>query len=187
MPDITQILKEVEAGQAGATEQLLSLVYDELRALAAAKMTSERLDHTLQGTALVHEAYLRLVGSAQKDDWSSRGHFFAAAAEAMRRMLIDHARQRKSQKRTLREKSPPQEAIEKNAALCLDDMLDFNEGLILLEESAPKTAELVKLRIFAGLSVDDAAAVLGIPVRTAYRDWSFAQAWLFRHLKPNHE
>lgn len=187
MNDVTQILHQIERGDPDAADKLLDLVYDELRALAAARMASERLDHTLQGTALVHEAYFRLVQSPNQQDWSSRGHFFAAAAEAMRRVLIDHARQRNAQKRTQDEKAIPEKPRETDAGLTLDDMLDFNQALIQLEKSSAQAAELVKLRVFAGLSVEDAAASLDIPVRTAYRDWSFAQAWLFRQLNPESE
>lgn len=182
MNNVTELLNQIEQGDSAATEQLLLIVYDELRDLAAAKMTAERLNHTLQGTALVHEAYFRLMQSPDQQEWSSRGHFFAAAAQAMRRILIDHARRHQVQKRSPEERLVRDALCGNDAALSLDDMLDFNEALIRLEASSSRAAELVKLRVFAGLSVEEAAASLGIPVRSAYRDWSFAQAWLFRQL-----
>jgi RNA polymerase sigma factor (TIGR02999 family) len=187
MSDITQILGEIEAGTPGAADELLGLVYDELRALAATKMMSERLDHTLQGTALVHEAYLRLFQHPRSQNWASRGYFFAAAAEAMRRVLIDYARQRNAEKRNRDEAPRPFERLKSDAAISLDDMLDFDHLLVKLEEESPQIASLVKLRVFAGLSVAEAADVVGIPTRSAYRDWAFAQTWLFHHLNPRGE
>jgi RNA polymerase sigma factor (TIGR02999 family) len=177
MHDLTQLLNQIEQGDSEAPEQLLLVVYDELRILAAAKMRAERLNHTLQGTALVHEAYFRLVQSPEQQAWSSRGHFFAAAAEAMRRILVDHARHYLCQDRSQAERVVPEAISGNDAALTLDDMLDFNEALVLFEASSPQAAELVKLR--------EAADFLGVPVRSAYRDWSFAQAWLFRQLNPD--
>ncbi len=185
MSDVTLILQSIEAGDPQAAAQLLPLIYDELRKLAEQKMAAERKDHTLHGTALVHEAYLRLVGSEQEHHWNGRGHFFAAAAEAMRRILIDHARQRKSQKRSDDANGLRYDTYVSHVSLSMDDLLDFNEALSRLEISDSQAAQIVKLRVFAGLSVKDAAASLGIPERSAFRDWSFAQAWLFRELNAN--
>lgn len=183
MPDITRILKEVEAGNAGATDQLLALVYGELRALAAAKMTSERLDHTLQGTALVHEAYLRLMGNPCGQEWSSRNHFFAAAAEAMRRVLIDHARQRATAKRGGGYRRI--EAGDFVAGMMTDPdlLLDLDEGLSRLAAEDPQAAELVKLRLFAGLSVAEAGDVLGMSRTVAYRNWDYVRSWFAVRLR----
>ena len=178
MSDVTQILSQIEAGDLAAAAQLLPLVYDELRKLAAARMTDERSDHTLQATALVHEAYVRLVDVEKSQHWNSRGHFFAAAAEAMRRILIESARRKQSAKR-----GGEQKRIEINDDLAQtlgdspDDLLDFNSALDELAQQDPQAAEMVKLRLFAGLSVAEASRVLGIPSSTAYDSWEFARAW----------
>src|SRR5262245_1758395 len=175
MSDVTRILSALEQGDPAAAEQLLPLVYDELRRLAAAKMAAERSDHTLDPTALVHEAYLRLVGDQQ---FENRRHFFAAAAEAMRRILIEHARRRRRQKRGGELRRFDLDAVPLVAAdnderlLALDDALDRFAGI------EPQKAELLKLRSFAGLSLDEAAAVLGISPSTADRWWAYARAWL---------
>lgn len=182
MTDVTQILFQIEQGDPSASEQLLPLVYDELRRLAAAKLAQEKPGQTLQATALVHEAYLRLVDVQKIQHWNSRGHFFAAAAEAMRRILVDRARSKAAAKRGGDRERVPIEAIAPEVDLPLDDFLDFNDALSRLEEADPTAAQLVKLRIFAGLSVEEAAKTMGVAARTAYRDWSFAQAWLFREL-----
>ena len=181
MADVTQILAAVEAGDSRAAEQLLPLVYDELRKLAAARMTAESPDHTLQATALVHEAYLRLVGEQQPQDWAGRGHFFAAAAEAMRRILVDSARRKQADKRggdRLRVELPDDLA----AAAPSDDLVALDEALTRLEGHDPDAARLVKLRYFAGLSHQEAADTVGVSRGTADRLWVLARAWLLRQL-----
>ena len=183
MSDVTQILSQLEAGDSSAAERLLPLVYDELRKLAAAKMAQENPGQTLQATALVHEAYLKLVDVGRVPPWDSRGHFFAAAAEAMRRILVDQARKKATEKRGGDCQRVPLEGIADELNLSLDDFLDLDDALTRLEESDPQAAQLVKLRLFAGLSVEDAAKSLGVSARTAYRDWTFAQAWLLRELR----
>jgi len=182
MSDVTRILSAIEQGDQKASEQLLPLVYEELRKLAAAKMAQENPGQTLQATALVHEAYLRLVDVDKVQKWDSRGHFFAAAAEAMRRILIDSARRKQSQKRSGDQREIPLDAVIPAMDMPLDDILAFDEAMVHLGQCDPSAAELVKLRCFAGLSTEEAAASLNISPRTAYRDWSFAQAWLFREL-----
>jgi len=180
MPDVTRLLDAAGSGDTQAAEQLLPLVYDELRKLAARKLTSENPGQTLQATALVHEAYVRLVAGDVDRQWNGRGHFFAAAAEAMRRILVDHARRKKSRKRgggraraEFREESlaAPEGA---------DEILAVDEALAGLAAADPQAAELVKLRYFAGLSVDEAARALGTSPRSADRLWAYARAWLQR-------
>lgn len=179
MSDVTQILGQIEGGDPAAAEQLLPLVYAELRKLAAARMANESPDHTLQATALVHEAYLRLVGADTAPHWNSRGHFFAAAAEAMRRILIDSARRRTSQKHGGQaERVNLDEACSMIAAPS-DELLALDEALARLAQEDPTKAELVKLRYFAGLSVEEAAGVIGVSRATADRYWSYAKAWLY--------
>ena len=177
MSDVTRILSAVERGDPLAAERLLPLVYDELRALAAHKLAREKAGQSLQATDLVHEAYMRLVG-AQDPGWNGRGHFLAAAAEAMRRVLINRARDRGRLKRggdrgrvDLGDLCDPFEAPD-------EGLLDLNEALDRLAAAYPRPAELVKLRFFAGLGLDEAAAALGISPRTADREWVFARAWL---------
>ena len=177
MSDVTRILNAIEQGDPESADLLLPLVYDELRALAARKLAAERAGQTLQATALVHEAYLRLVGS-EDPGWNGRGHFLAAAAEAMRRVLINRARDRGRLKRggdrgrvDLADLSDPFEAPD-------EALLDLDEALDRLAVAYPRPADLVKLRFFAGLSLDEAAAALGISARTADREWMFARAWL---------
>ncbi|HEY2250242.1 MAG TPA: sigma-70 family RNA polymerase sigma factor [Planctomycetaceae bacterium] len=181
MSEVTRILEAIGSGDTGALERLLPLVYDELRRLAAAKLAHEARGHTLQATALVHEAYLRLIAGAEPR-FQTRGHFFTAAAEAMRRILIDRARSRGRQKRgggarrlelnDLDLASPPPD----------DDLLALDEALSKLEAEDPVKANLVKLRFFAGLTVEQAATALGISRATADRYWSFARAWLFHEI-----
>lgn len=182
MTDFTQILGRMENGDLAAAEQLLPLVYSELRRLAAAKMTHEQPGQTLQATALVHEAYLRLVGPTDKQRWNSRGHFFAAAAEAMRRILIENARRKKSEKHggDLDRISFASDVA--GSARSNFDLLSLDEALEQLAAEDARKASLVKLRLFAGLSLDDAAKVLEISPATAKRDWIYARAWLFGRL-----
>src|SRR5262245_40934944 len=183
MTDGTRILSAIEHGDARAAEQLLPLVYVELRKLAAQKLAHEKPGQTLQATDLVHEAYLRLVGD-QDPGWNGRGHFFAAAAEAMRRILINRARDRGRLKRggdchriEFEHRLNPVQAPDA-------DRHDLDDALGPLREPHPRSAELVKLRFFAGLRLDEAAAALGISSRTADREWMFARAWLVDALDP---
>ncbi len=178
MADFTQILNAIEQGDPHAAEQLLPLVYDELRKLAAQKMAQESPGQTLQATALVHEAYLRLVDVANSQHWNSRGHFFAAAAEAMRRILIDRARERLARKRGGGRKRIPLEEVDPPAGTPPEDLLALDEALEQLMRLDPTAGQLVKLRYFAGLSVEQAAADLNLATATAYRHWTFARAWL---------
>lgn len=182
MANVTQILNQIQSGDNVAAADLLPLVYAELRQLAHAKLGREKLGQLLQPTALVHEAYLRLIGDFDVK-WHGRAHFFAAAAEAMRRILIENARQRKSLKRGggLRQDGISDEDIIVDAAN-IDSLLDLDAALVKLAQQEPELARLVELRYFAGLSVDEAAEALGVSARTVKRDWSFARAWLGREL-----
>ncbi len=182
MSDVTQILERVERGEGHAAEELLPLVYEELRKLAAARMASEAPGQTLQATALVHEAWLRLVGS-ENPKFDGRGHFFAAAAEAMRRILIDRARQKLSLKRGAGAARVNLEELEVAAAADDDTLLAVDEALTKLMREDPAAAEFIKLRFFVGFTNSEAAQALGIPERTARRHWSFGRAWLFRELR----
>jgi RNA polymerase sigma factor (TIGR02999 family) len=179
MSDVTQILSRIESGDPTASELLLPLVYNELRRLARANMSNERAEHTLQATALVHEAYLRLVGD-EKTRWDGRGHFFGAAAEAMRRILIEHARRKNATKRGGDHERVPLDDLPCFITPCdnMDDLLALNEALDGLAREAPDKAELVKLLFFAGLNLEEAAAAQGISRSSAYRHWLFARAWL---------
>lgn len=179
MADVTQILSRIEAGDQTASEQLLPLIYDELRKLAATKMRSEAKGHTLQATALVHEAYLRLVGGEHLKTWQSRKHFFAAAAIAMRRILVDSARKKRRLKRGGQLQGRPADDIELlDEQLPLEDLLALDEALLRLEHVEPEKAQLVQLRFFAGLSYQEAGELLGISEATAKRHWRYARAWL---------
>ncbi len=178
MSDVTHILSAIEQGDPHAAEQLLPLVYDELRKLAAHKMAQEAPGQTLQATGLVHEAYLRLVDVEQAQHWNSRGHFFAAAAEAMRRILIDRAREKLAVKRGGDRKRVPLAEVDPPAGTPPEDLLAFDEALEQLTRLDPTAGQLVKLRYFAGLSVEQAAATLRVALPTAYRHWTFARAWL---------
>ena len=172
MTDVTQILSKIEHGDSNAAEQLLPLVYEELRKLAAAKLASEKPGQTLQATALVHDAYLRLVDVDRAQQWDSRGHFFAAAAQAMRRILIESARHKRLAPRVDFEGLPL-------AAVGQDDrLLELHDALDRLAAEEPTAARIVETRIFAGLSVEEAASALGVSRATAYREWTFARAWL---------
>lgn len=181
--DVTQILSKIEAGNRQASAELLPLVYDELRKLAAARMANERPDHTLQATALVHEAYLRLVGGAPVQQWDSRGHFFAAAGEAMRRILVENARRKQRIKAGGNRK---RESLDADSALALpmpsDQLISLDEGLEKLEAEDPDAARLVKLRFFAGFSMPQIAEALGRSLRTVEREWTYARTWLHREL-----
>ena len=180
MTDVTQILSQVESGHSNAARRLLPLVYDELRKLAAQKLANEKPGQTLQPTALVHEAYLRLVGSQSEDaqlpSYKDRGHFFAAAATAMRRIIIDTARRKKTGKRGGAFQRQPLEAIA--APETDEELLALDEALDKLAVQDPAKARLVELRYFAGLTGEQAAAVLGISPTTADRHWAYARAWL---------
>jgi RNA polymerase sigma factor (TIGR02999 family) len=178
MADVTQILSAVEAGDPHAAAELLPLVYDELRRLAAARLGAEPAGHTLQPTALVHEAYLRMVGGCPPDGWDGRGHFFAAAAEAMRRILVDRARHKNSRKAgggRRRLDLADVEPAEPESGL---DLLALDEALARLERLDARKAQVVKLRFFAGLTCDQAARALGVATSTADADWAFARCWL---------
>jgi RNA polymerase sigma factor (TIGR02999 family) len=182
MTDVTQILSHIESGDTSAAEQLLPLVYDELRKLAAARLANEKPGQTLQATALVHEAYLRLVDVDTATHWDSRGHFFVAAAEAMRRILVDSARRRASLKRggdcNRIDLSDQPASTGANQI----DLLALDEALRRLEMEQPDMAQLVKLRYFAGRTLEETAQMLGISRATAQRNWAYARAWLFGQL-----
>ncbi len=184
MSEITQILNRIDDGDAAAANDLLPLVYAELRRLAGHRMRQEPAGHTLQPTALVHEAYMRVVGSNDEAaNWDSRGHFFGAAAEAMRRILIESARRRKSLKRGGDRKSCSIADVDAVVdAANVDELLDLDAALGKLAVDEPELAKLVELRYFAGLSVDESAAALGISARTVKRNWAFARAWLGREI-----
>jgi RNA polymerase sigma factor (TIGR02999 family) len=182
MSEVTRVLSAIKGGDPQAAEQLLPLVYEELRKLAAQKLAQEKPGQTLQATALVHEAYLRLVDVEKAQHWDSRGHFFAAAAEAMRRILIEQARRKQSRcrgggmRRVELDEGALLAAEEDHAA---DDLLALDEALQQLESEDPLKARLVKLRYFAGLSLQEAAAALGISVASAKRYWIYARSWLY--------
>jgi RNA polymerase sigma factor (TIGR02999 family) len=178
MNDVTRILSAIEDGDAQASEQLLPLVYDELRKLATAKMIQEKPGQTLQATALVHEAYLRLVDVEKAQRWNSRGHFYSAAAEAMRRILVDRARHKETLQAGGDAERVDLDQVEPTSESPTVDLLALNEALAELERHDGRKAELVKLRYFAGLSVRAAAATLGIAPSTAISDWAYAKGWL---------
>lgn len=182
MSDVTQVLSAIDQGDPHAAQQLLPLVYDELRQLAASKLAHEKPGQTLQATALVHEAYLRLVDVDKAQHWNSRGHFFAAAAEAMRRILINRARDKNRLKRGGRRMRVELESIERIDDATDDDLLEIDEALQQLARQNPTCAELVKLRFFAGLTLDESAAALGLARRTADRYWAYARAWMYKTL-----
>lgn len=182
MSDVTQLLDAAAAGDRRAAADLLPLVYDELRKLAAARMANESPDQTLQPTALVHEAYLRLLGPADANRWEHRGHFFAAAAEAMRRILVEAARRKQRGKHGGDLTRVTLEDAEPAAPDLRHDLVALDVALTRLEAEDPQAAKLVELRHFTGLSVAEAAQTLGISPRTADRVWSFARAWLHREL-----
>lgn len=178
MSDLTEILSKIEAGDPQASSELLPLVYEELRKLAAQKMASERPDHTLQATALVHEAYVRMVDADQAAGWDSRGHFFAAAARAMQRILVDHARSKAREKRGGNAKRLDMTEFPESAvALGPERILELDDALQKLEQEDAGIAELVRLRAYAGLSVTESAQMLGISRSKAFEDWDYALAW----------
>jgi RNA polymerase sigma factor (TIGR02999 family) len=176
--EVTRLLGEIDRGDGGAAERLLPLIYAELRKLAAARMARETPGQTLDATALVHEAYLRLVGADARQRWDSRGHFFAAAAEAMRRILVDNARRKASVKHGGGRERIDLEQEPLVAPARADQLLALDEALAALATEAPAKADLVKLRYFAGLSLEESAHALGISPTTAKRHWAYARAWL---------
>ncbi|HEX5272451.1 MAG TPA: ECF-type sigma factor [Gemmataceae bacterium] len=182
MSEVTRILSAVEAGDPSAAAELLPFVYDELRKLAAARLADEKPGQTLQATALVHEAYLRLVDGDRARRWESRAHFFAAAAEAMRRLLIDQARRKRRPKH-----GGDRTRVSLDEALCLreapDDLLALDEALQRFAREEPAKAELVKLHYFAGLSLEEAGRAVGVSHRTAKRHWAYARAWLYAAIR----
>ena len=178
MNEVTQILSAIEEGDPHAAEKLLPLVYNELRKLAAQKMIQEKPGQTLEATALVHEAYLRLVDAQKIQHWNSRGHFFAAAAEAMRRILIDSARRKQAQKRGGQAKRVDLDALDLADHPASDKLLAMEDALVRLAAKDRVKAELVKLRYFGGLTTEEAASILGISTATADRYWAYARAWL---------
>jgi RNA polymerase sigma factor (TIGR02999 family) len=182
MTELTRILAAIDQGDPQAAEQLLPLVYDELRRLAGQKLAKEKPGQTLQATALVHEAYLRLLDAEHTQNWNSRGHFFSAAAEAMRRILVDNARRKRRPKHGGDRQQIPLDAIALPVEDRFHDLLALDEALNELARREPLKAELVKLRYFAGLSFDEAAACLGISPVTAKRYWAVARAWLYAAL-----
>ncbi|HUD47648.1 MAG TPA: ECF-type sigma factor [Candidatus Baltobacteraceae bacterium] len=184
--DVTQILEAVQKGDPKAADELLPLVYEELRKLAAAKMAREAAGHTLQPTALVHEAWLRLVGN-QNQEWAGRAHFFAAAAEAMRRILIDKARRRRAVRHGGEQQRVDIEDLDVACPIPDDQLLAVDEALDKLASAHPRQAELVKLRYFVGMTVQEAAQVLGISPDTAKDDSAHARAWLFREITKSNQ
>jgi RNA polymerase sigma factor (TIGR02999 family) len=183
MNDVTRILSAIEQGDPTAAEELLPLVYEELRKLAAQRLAQEKPGQTLQATALVHEAYLRLIGPDKPPDWDSRAHFFAAAAEAMRRILVESARRKQRLRYGVRLERLDLLDMDVAAASSDDQFLLLDDALTKLSGIRPQAAKLVSLRFFTGLSSDEAAALLGVSPRTARRLWVFAQAWLRREME----
>ena len=187
MSNLTRILAQIESGDQQASERLLPLVYDELRKLAAAKMARESPDHSLQATALVHEAYVRLVDQGKAPQWESRGHFFSAASQAMRRILVERARRKKGPKQGGHMRRQDNALDELASPRSSPDVLAVDAALRDLAEKDPPVAKLVELRFFAGLTLAEAAAVLQISDRTADRYWAYAKAWLYRELGDGQE
>jgi RNA polymerase sigma factor (TIGR02999 family) len=181
--DVTRILQAAQQGDPKAAEELLPLVYEELRKLAAAKMANEGAGHTLQSTALVHEAWLRLAGKDAQTPFANRAHFFAAAAEAMRRILIERARRKSSGKRGGNPERIDLENLELATDADDDTLLLVNEALDKLAKEDPRAAEIVKLRFFGGLTLEEAGQALGFTERTAKRSWAFARAWLYQEMR----
>jgi RNA polymerase sigma factor (TIGR02999 family) len=182
MSDVTHLLNAIGQGDPHAASQLLPLIYDELRRLAAHKLAQEKAGQTLQPTALVHEAYLRLVGKGDEPHWDGRGHFFAAAAEAMRRILVENARHKRSLKRGGDRVRREFEEAMPAAPEPVEDLLALDEALDKLAKKDPQKAELVKLRYFAGMTIEEAATVLRISAATAKRHWAYTRAWLYQEI-----
>jgi RNA polymerase sigma factor (TIGR02999 family) len=183
MADATRILSQIKQGDPDAAEQLLPLVYDELRKLAARQLRSEKPGQTLQATALVHEAYVRLVEVNQDQRWNGRGHFFAAAAEAMRRILVEAARRKQRQKHGGQQRRVELSEMRLGIDSTPDELLAMDEHLERLAAVDAQAAQLVKLHCFAGLTIEQAADLLEISARTAYRDWAYVRGWLYRALE----
>jgi RNA polymerase sigma factor (TIGR02999 family) len=183
MSDVTRILSQIEQGDPQAAEKLLPLVYDELRKLAAAKLAHEKPGQTLQATALVHEAYMRLVGSQNSPPWNSRGHFFGAAAEAMRRILVENARRKGRLKRGGMRQRVDLESTDLVFSAEPTDLLDIDDLISQLAEEDPQAAAIVKLRLFAGLSVEQAGQAIGVSRSAAFDHWTYARAWLACELR----
>jgi RNA polymerase sigma factor (TIGR02999 family) len=183
MSDLTRILAAIERNEPHSAEQLLPLVYEELRKLAAQRLTHEKPGQTLQATALVHEAYLRLVDVDHAQQWDSRGHFFAAAAEAMRRILVDRARDKGREKRGGNYKRIDIDAVDLATTAAPDQLLAIDDALEKLHLDDPAAAQIVKLRYFAGLTVEEAGKAIGVSTATAYRHWNYARAWLHNELR----
>jgi len=185
MSDVTQLLNAIDEGDSNASDQLLPLVYEELRKLAAARMAQEKPGQTLQATALVHEAWLRLVGSEEPRAWNSRGHFFGAAAEAMRRVLVDRARQ----KARVRHGGALERVDLEHVTIATEDsddtVLAMHEALEKLALESPQKAEIVKLHYFIGLEYPEIARALGVSLSTVERGWAYARSWLYREMKKN--
>jgi RNA polymerase sigma factor (TIGR02999 family) len=186
MTEITRILSAIDQGDVLASSKLLPLVYDELRRLAKSRLADEMVGHTLQPTALVHEAYLRLVRDSEKSNWDSHGHFFAAAAEAMRRILVENARRKQRSKHGGGRKKTPLLDEHVAADKSVEDLLALDGALLLLASRHPEKARLVELRYFAGLTGDQAARILDISPSTADRYWTYARAWLRRQINSRH-
>jgi RNA polymerase sigma factor (TIGR02999 family) len=184
---VSRILNEIERGECQASNELLPLVYDELRRLATHRLSQEPAGQTLQPTALVHEAYVRLVGNDAPQQWDSRGHFFAAAAESMRRILVDNARRKRSQKHGGEHQRVDIDLGQIDGESALDDLVSLDEALNKLAEKDQRKAKLVELRFFSGLTIRQAAQVLDVSVATAERDWTFARAWLHREISDDTE
>ena len=187
MSDVTRILSKIEDGDPSAAEELLPLVYDELRQLASRKLHNEKSGQTLQATALVHEAYIRLVDVDQAQHWNGRGHFYGAAAEAMRRILVDNARRKASPMHGGDRRRVELKDMSSATDVSAEDLLSLDEALTRLSQINPSKAELVKLRFYAGMSVPEAAKVLGISVATAERHWIYARSWLYCELNAGEE
>jgi len=183
MTDVTQILSRIEDGDPSAAEQLLPLVYDELRKLSAGKLANEKPGQTLQATALVHDAYLRLVDVDKAQHWGSRRHFFSAAAESMRRILVEKARRKARLKRGGNLNRLPLDQAEINVETFQLDLLALDEALVQLAAESPGKAEIVRLRFFTGLSHEEVAELLGLSVVTVKRHWRYARVWLQRHME----
>jgi RNA polymerase sigma factor (TIGR02999 family) len=182
MNDVTSLLNDIELGDLHAAEQLLPIVYRELRQLAAQKMALEAPGQTLQATALVHEAYVRLVDTSKVQHWNGRGHFFAAAAEAMRRILVEAARRKKTLRHGGERHRRDLDLVEPEAPRISDDLLALDEALAKLTQKDERKAKLVQLRYFAGLTMEQTAETLGISLATAHRDWNYARAWLHQEI-----